>query len=162
MEDSAFNAIYTGVYVFIFVIALTATIFLYRSVSEYADVAYDFSHKIDGSALIIGSEVERNRILNGDEVINYYYNYIKKDQYGTDKENSKYIVSINLAGNDEPEKILTNTDLSYKELAERIGMNNKYIVNYVKETADQKAIIQITRINQSVDENGDTLVDQVW
>ena len=161
MEESAFDAIYIGIYVFVFVIAVTATMFLYNSISDYADLAYEFSHKVDEGALIVGSEVQRNKIITGDEVINYYYNYIKRDKYDT-ANNSNYIVNINLNGKNETERLLTSTNLTYKELVQQIGITNKYLVEYVKETSDGKAIINITRVTSSVDENGETLEEQVW
>lgn len=161
MEESAFDAIYIGIYVFVFVIAVTATMFLYNSISDYADLAYEFSHKVDEGALIVGSEVQRNKIITGDEVINYYYNYIKKDKYDSNN-NSNYIVNINLNGKNETENLLISTDLTYKEVVQQIGITNKYLVEYTKETSDGKAIINITRVTSSVDENGDTLEEQVW
>ena len=111
MEESAFDAIYIGIYVFIFVIAVTSTIFLCNSISNYSDMAYEFSHKTDNSALIVGSEVQRNNIINGEEVINYYYNYIKKDKYdGSSDAGSNYIVSINLNGKGQTPNLITDTN----------------------------------------------------
>lgn len=161
MEESAFNAIYIGIYVFIFVIAVTATIFLYNSISNYADLSYEFSHKVDSGALIVGSEVGRNKIISGEEVINYYYNYIKKDKY-ENNNNSNYIVSINLNGKNQTQNLLDNTDMTYKELIQKIGVTNKYLVEYVKETKDGKAVINITRVTSAVNENGETLEEEIW
>lgn len=163
MEESAFDAIYIGIYVFIFVIAVTATIFLYKSISDYSDMAYEFSHKSDNGALIVGSEVQRNNIINGEEVINYYYNYIKKDKYdGSNAQNSNYIVSINLNGKGQSPNLLTDTNLTYKELIQKIGFNNKYVIEYTKQTNDGKAMINISRVTSAVNENGETLEEETW
>ncbi|MDO4282022.1 MAG: hypothetical protein Q4D02_00110 [Clostridia bacterium] len=163
MEESAFDAIYIGIYVFVFVIAVTATMFLYNSISDYADLAYEFSHKIESSGIIEGSEVSRNKIITGEEVINYYYNYIKRDKYdSSNANNSNYIVNINLNGKGETENLITSTNLTYRELIQKIGISNKYLVEYTKETSDGKAIINITRVTSTTDENGDTLEDQLW
>ncbi len=161
MEESAFNAIYIGIYVFVFIIAVTATMFLYNSISDYADLAYEYSHNIDGEPLIIGSEAQRNKIITGSEVVNYYYNYVKKDKYNETDE-IDYIVSINLNGKNETPNMLVNTDLTYKELVQQIGISDNYILEYVGQTADGKGIINISKITSFTDEGGDTLQDEIW
>lgn len=163
MEESAFEAIYIGIYVFIFVIAVTSTIFLYNSISDYSDMAYEFSHKSDNGALIVGSEAQKNNIINGEEVINYYYNYIKKDKYdGSNEQNSNYVVSINLNGKGQTPNLITDTNLTYKELVQKIGVSNKYVIEYTKQTNDGKAMINISRVTSAVNENGETLEEETW
>jgi len=163
MEESAFDAIYIGIYVFIFVIAVTSTIFLYNSISNYSDMAYEFSHKTDNSALIVGSEVQRNNIINGEEVINYYYNYIKKDKYDASSDaGSNYIVSINLNGKGQTPNLITDTNLTYKELIQKIGFTNKYLIEYTKQTSDGKAMINISRVTSALNENGETIEEEIW
>lgn len=163
MEESAFEAIYIGIYVFIFVIAVTATIFLYNSISKYSDMAYEFSHKTDNGALIVGSEASKNNIITGEEVINYYYNYVKKDKYdANNSSNSNYIVNINLNGKGQTPNLITDTDLTYKELMQKIGYSSKYIIEYTKETSNGNKIINITRVTSAVNENGETLEEETW
>lgn len=163
MEESTFDAIYIGVYVFVFIIAVSSAVFLYQSISEYAEQAYEYSHMIDSGSLILNTETSRNRILTGDEVLNYYYNYVKQDNYGEQKVETNYTVLINLNSKTETENLLTNTNLRYKEVAEQIGLNNQYLLEYREETADGKKVIYISKISDTYyDENGETIDNQVW
>ena len=71
MEDSAYEAIYTGVYVFIFIIALTVSLLLFNGINEVADLSYEFSNKISGSETLVNVPVEQNLLLSPSEVLSY-------------------------------------------------------------------------------------------
>ena len=53
MDESAYTALYTGTYIFVFIIALSLTIFLFTEVVNYADVAYEFDENVP--AFVIAS-----------------------------------------------------------------------------------------------------------
>ena len=142
MDSSAYEAIYTGVYIFIFIIALTVAIVLFNSITNFADLAYEFTNRIDSNSTIVQAPVEENLLLDSNKVLSYYYNYIQKDLYGdgesanmgTQKE--KYKISIYTKVNDNGIPKLDSKlekGLTLEEAIERIGINsdnNKYILTY--------------------------------
>lgn len=96
MEESAIQAIYTGAYIFVFIVALTVTLYLFGSITDFSKLAYRYNNEVQGSATIVDAPVEQNILLNVDEVVSYYYNYVKKDLYGDEKSKgiTNYIVDI--------------------------------------------------------------------
>lgn len=140
--ENANEAIYIGIYTLIFVMALSLTIFLFSSLMSYTDEAYDYIHQQANDAVTITGEVNRHLILTGQEVVSYYYNYVKKDRYSDENVNSDTIVSINLNTKNESPLILDNKNLTYKEVINKIGMSNKFIL-----TVDSKTNENITYIN---------------
>lgn len=143
MNDSAFEGLIVGVYVLIFLGALTSTVFLFNSIYNYSEEAYKYSKSISDKSLITGTLTEEDYIndipkeqeiiLKGDELISYYFNYIAFDSYQNQdirdelRSGSKYKVEIgnnNVIGN--------NTNLTYKELLQRIDLNKEYVLKYAE------------------------------
>ena len=154
MEDSAYEAIYTGVYVFIFIIALTVSLLLFNGINEVADLSYEFSNKISGSETLVNVPVEQNLLLSPSEVLSYYFNYIQKDLYSTEFVNSKsgvvatkYNVTIYTKAKDQLN--YTNTmlskDLSIAEVLNAIGTDGKYILRYESVASNGVANITIQK-----------------
>jgi hypothetical protein len=143
--ENANEAIYIGIYTLIFVIALSLTIFLFSSLMNYTDEAYDYIHQQSNDAVTVTGEVNRHLILNGQEVISYYYNYIKKDRYTDETVNSDIVVSINLNTKDESPLMLEKSNLTYKEIVNKIGVNNKYILTVDSRTNDDITYINIIK-----------------
>lgn len=143
--ENANEAIYIGIYTLIFVIALSLTIFLFSSLMNYTDEAYDYMHKQSNDAVMVTGEVNRHLILTGQEVLSYYYNYIKKDRYSDETVNSDTIVTINLNTKNETPLILDNKNLTYKEVSNKIGMNSKYILSVDNRTNESVTYINIIR-----------------
>ncbi|MEG2348786.1 MAG: hypothetical protein RSB67_03980 [Clostridia bacterium] len=123
MENSAIQAIFTGVYVLIFVAALTVTMFLFHSITDYADKAYEFGTKKAEGSVTISAPTNRYRILNSSEVISYYFNYVKRDLYGTDS----------IAGTDKTKYSITlekdNVEMT-ENFVDEIKKDKKYILIY--------------------------------
>lgn len=108
MENS-YEALYTGVYIFVFVAALTIALYLFQGVNDLADNAYDYGKAVDSSAVIeTDTDAEDSKYLSREDVISYYFNYIKKDNYasGTSVEG---IPTVTING-------ITSSNLSYSEL----------------------------------------------
>ena len=78
--DSVNEALYIGIYTFIFVIALSLTIFLFSSLMSYTDRVYEYMHDLSNDGVNISLQADRHLILSSQEVVSYYYNYIKKDR----------------------------------------------------------------------------------
>lgn len=140
MESSATQAIYTGAYIFVFVAALTITIYLFNSILDFSNIAYEFEGKIESSEILVNVPVEANRLLSADEAASYYYNYVLKDKYYTttsNKEIEKYNVTfsgINLADK-----------TSYKDVMGILGKDSKFILTYDSVDANGKINITIKK-----------------
>lgn len=142
------EAIYIGIYTMIFVIALTLTMFLFSSLMSYSDRAYEYMHSMNNNGVIMNAPANRYLLLNGQEVVSYYYNYIQKDKYLNKDYDDKTIVNINLHTSAETPLYLTQDNLSYKEAIEKIGLTNKYILTVDQRTNSEYTYINITRATQ--------------
>lgn len=96
MENS-YEAIYTGVYLFVFVAALTIALYLFQGVNELADRSYDYGKIVSGDA-VIETDTEDAKYLSKEDVISYYFNYIKTDNY-EDVPSGLPNLTINYSGN---------------------------------------------------------------
>ncbi len=153
MEDSAFEALYTGAYVFVFIIALTVTIFLFSSITDFADLAYEYEETSGDSSVIVDTPVNQNLLLSSDEVMSYYYNYVKKDIYGDDSKKESYNVIIKTKAKDEAGADLSvisgESDMTISELSARLGKNNKYILRYKSVDNVGNVTIEIQKATQA-------------
>lgn len=153
MEDSAFEALYTGAYVFVFIIALTVTIFLFSSITDFADLAYEYEETSGDSSVIVDTPVNQNLLLSSDEVMSYYYNYVKKDIYGDDSKKESYNVIIKTKAKDEAGADLSvisgESDMTISELSDRLGKNNKYILRYKSVDNAGNVTIEIQKATQA-------------
>ena len=154
MESSATQAIYTGTYIFVFVAALTISLYLFNSILNFSNVAYEFEGKIEENEVIVDVPVEANRLLSADEVASYYYNYIVKDQYinSSDTRNSeieKYNVVINTgSGNNLLESNGVNKR-KYGDVINALGKDNKYILKYDSIDSNGKIKIIISKATEA-------------
>lgn len=120
MEDSAFEAIYTGVYIFIFIAALTTTLYMFRNVNELAENSYKYGMQIEEQSLIESPE-EVEYILTGSDVISYFFNNTYKDSYDSNDEiNTNFVIEY------EDEKLNAKKKLSYVNLEKDIDLSAKY------------------------------------
>ena len=143
--DNAQEALYIGLYTFIFVIALSLTVGLFSSIMNYTDDAYEFMHTYSNGALIISERENRHIVLSSTEVLSYYFNYIKKDRLDSSVIENNAVVTINLNTKDETPLYLDSKNLSYKEALQKIGQDNKYILTVGKQTNDNVTYINIIK-----------------
>ena len=94
MEDSTSTALYTGAFVLVFVSSLTISLFLFNSILDFSEKAYDYNVNIADNQTIVNVPVGSERLLSAAEVASYYYNYVSHDLYGGDKPTEEYEVSI--------------------------------------------------------------------
>ncbi len=146
--ENANEAIYLGVYTMIFVIALSLTIFLFSSLMTYTEDAYEYMHKATTDSVNISGDENRHLILNGQEVLSYYYNYIKKDNYSDKSYDSNTVVTINLNTKNETPLMLEKDNVSYKDLLNKIGMQNKYILTVGSNTTENITYINIIKATE--------------
>ncbi len=130
MEESSFQAIYTGVYIFVFIAALTTTLYMFRNVNELAENAYNYGESVTTESVITAPAEKTN--LTKEDVISYYFNYIKKDKYDEGSPNTN---TINLKING-----IAQSNKSYKELINNLNADSytltieKYDDNGTNET----------------------------
>ena len=77
MENS-YEALYIGVYLFVFVAAMTIAVYLFQGVNDLADRSYDYGKVVEGNA-VIETDTDEMKYLSREDVISYYMNYIAKD-----------------------------------------------------------------------------------
>ena len=148
MESSATQAIYTGTYIYVFVAALTVSLYLFNSILDFSNVAYEFEGKIEENEVIVDVPVEANRLLSADEVASYYYNYIVKDQFedteNTNNEIEKYNVKILDKNSNEIDFKNSGMEIkNYKSVIDKLGAEKKYILKYKSVDLNGKINIQI-------------------
>ena len=153
--ENANEAIYLGIYTMIFVIALSLTVFLFSSMLDYSEDAYEYMHSLGNDAVIVNAPANRHLLINGQDVISYYYNYIKKDRFSDEDYNNNVIVSINLHTNDGSTLMLEDEDMSYKDLLEKVGLNNKYILTVGDNTNDTNTYVNIIKAT-------DEEIEELW
>lgn len=153
--DNAMEAIYIGVYAMIFVIALSITIFLFSSLLDYSEQAYDYMHMSSNDAVLVNVPVNRYLILTGQEVVSYYYNYVKKDRYSDETYNNNVVININLRTKDESPVMLDSDTLTYKEVLDKVSLTDKYILTVDENTNSEYTYINITKAT-------DEELQEVW
>ena len=153
--ENANEAIYLGIYTMIFVIALSLTVFLFSSMLDYSEDAYEYMHSLGNDAVIVNAPANRHLLINGQDVISYYYNYIKKDRFSDEDYNNNVIVSINLHTKDESPLMLEDEDISYKDLLEKVGLNNKYILTVGDNTNYTNTYVNIIKAT-------DEEIEELW
>jgi hypothetical protein len=143
--DSVNEALYIGIYTFIFVIALSLTIFLFSSLMSYTDRVYEYMHDLSNDGVNISLQADRHLILSSQEVVSYYYNYIKKDRLSENIVDNSVVLSINLNTKNESPIYLERTDLSYKDLMQKLGNNTQYILTVGRNSNENVTYLNIIK-----------------
>lgn len=159
MEDSTYEAIYTAVYVFVFVIALSITIFMFKTIYDYSERSYEYGNKGLDESVIVNAPASKFRLINGDEVISYFYNYIKRDMFGNAKTDIDYRVNIRKLNGEVifssvSTPIDTINNATFYKVASSINTNTKYVLTYTSQSAN---LIYID-INEATDEQINSLL----
>ena len=131
MENS-YEALYTGVYLFVFVAAMTIAVYLFQGVNDLANNSYDYGKVVTGDA-VIETDTEEAKYLSREDLISYYFNYIQKDNY--DKNNDDTELQLPVV---EIDGINTN-NLEYSEFLGKLSKKNYYIT---KSSTSNKFIIK--------------------
>lgn len=129
MGDNAAEGIFIGVYIFIFVIALSATITLFTMINNYAELSYEYGKQVaDDASLIENVPTETHRVITGSQLISYICNYTLEDEYATKGSSGVKITYKELDG-----KVITFSakDDSYATIISNIDINGKYTLRYI-------------------------------
>ena len=143
--ESVNDALYIGIYTFIFVIALSLTIFLFSSLMSYTDHVYEYMHDLSNDGVNVSLQADRHLILSSQEVVSYYYNYIKKDRLYENIVDNSVVLSINLNTKNESPIYLERTDLSYKDLMQKLGNNTQYILTVGRNSTEDVTYLNIIK-----------------
>ncbi len=90
-------------------------------------------------------QADRHLILSSQEVVSYYYNYIKKDRLSENIEDNSVVLSINLNTKNESPIYLERTDLSYKDLMQKLGNNTQYILTVGRNSTEDVTYLNIIK-----------------
>ena len=123
MGENAQEGIFIGTYLFVFIIALSATITMFTMINNYANLAYEYGKDVVGDGTLIKNvTTTASRIVTGDQLISYYYNYIKNEG------NKTYNITVY---NKEGTKILdASTDYRYDQLLDVCNPTKNYSLVY--------------------------------
>ncbi len=143
--ESVNDALYIGIYTFIFIIALSLTIFLFSSLMSYTDHVYEYMHDLSNDGVNVSLQTDRHLILSSQEVVSYYYNYIKKDRLSENIVDNSVVLSINLNTKNESPIYLERTDLSYKDLMQKLGNNTQYILTVGRNSTEDVTYLNIIK-----------------
>lgn len=150
MEDSANQALYTGVYVFIFVIAISATILLFSAIINYAELSYEYGDTTVNSNIIENIPTTKYKLLTGSDVIAIIYNYMIGDKYENAIPDTNYKIEFQSGTN------LANLNLSssygrasYNQIKEAIGSySNLFVLEYKSVDSTGVPTILIRPVNE--------------
>lgn len=99
MEESASEALVIGVNVFVFIIALTASILLMTNVLNMVNFANESAVKGMSGTLADSVGVVEDRLVSGSDLITYYRRYklttntdIESENYGKTNSDTEYLV----------------------------------------------------------------------
>lgn len=134
MEDSAYQALYTGVYVFIFVIAISSTIYLFVTMLNYSDLAYEYGRNVVNGNIIENISDSRYRLLTGSDVLTYYFNYTKNDKYESYEDTQYNITILDNNGSEIKEG-------TYGTLKDKIDYDAYYKIVY--ESVDKNGVVNL-------------------
>jgi len=102
MEQSAFEAVMTGVNVFVFIIALSAGILLMSSVIDMVNFANERAIVGMNGTLAENVGVVNERIYTGGEMLTYYREQLERQETGKQEQNYSFNVKLSELGNEEP------------------------------------------------------------
>ena len=149
-----YEAIYTGVYVLIFIVSVSISIFLFYSVYDYSELAFEYQNRVLNDSVTVNAPSNKYRLVDGSEVISYFFNYIKHDTYGETVKKTNYIVTIkNITGRDIVSSVsATNVINSYNfnKLVNSINVTSKYVLNYKKEGLNDIYIDLVEATNDQI------------
>lgn len=132
MEQSAFEALMIGVYVFVFIIALTAGILLMSNVIDMVNYANDQAVVGMNGTLAETVGVVSERVYTGAQLVTYYRE--QEEKIALEKEESKYSFYVTL-GDVQGEKSLKN----FIEQNSVLGfLNEKFVLTYKGESGGKE------------------------
>lgn len=124
MEGSTNESLIIGAYVFVFIIALSATIYLFSSIYKYSELAYSYGKSINQQNLLTGVPSDDRIVLNGSDVMSYIYNYVKFDSYSDPTQVTKqYVIKIN--------NVSINSTDDYNAILNKINIGAQYELDYM-------------------------------
>lgn len=125
MENSGFEAVYTGVYIFVFMAAFTITLYLFMSTNEVAEKAYDYGNIVTEQAIVQVSTSQDELYMSASEVVSFLFNYKVRDLYDSPyAENTCNVILQNTSG----ATIAVGT--SYSDIINKLHNNSKYLFTF--------------------------------
>jgi Na+-transporting NADH:ubiquinone oxidoreductase subunit NqrC len=101
MEQSAFEAVMTGVYVFVFVIALSAGILLMTNVLDMVNFANERAIVGMNGTLAETVGIVEERVYTGAQMLTYYREQIQAQEANKDEQNYEFNVKLSKQGQEK-------------------------------------------------------------
>lgn len=142
MEQSAFDALFIGVFVIIFVVALSTTIFLFREIIDYSDEIFDASNKFVGESVLVLEGVDstnENNIIRGVDALAYVTNY------GCYSSNSTYQFSRKY-GENKDLKIRIKLKNLNNNITTHVDINGYYKLNMIKQNLNSITTVELKQL----------------
>lgn len=146
MDQSSFEAMFVGIFVLIFVAAVSTTIFLFNEIIEYSENLFDASNKFIGESVLVLDNVKstnENNIIRGVDALAYVTNFGCYDTNG-----STYIYSRKYTENvDLKVKIrLRNLSGAYTRDVDIAGY---YKLNIIRTYLDSSIIVELVQYTEA-------------
>ena len=145
MEQSAFEALMIGVYVFVFITALTAGVLLMSNVIDMVNYANDQAIVGMNGTLAETVGVVNERVYTGAQLVTYYRE--QEERETLEKEESKYTFNVTL-GQGQAERSLKNFIEQNSALE---FLNEKFVLTYEGEK-DGKELYIFVRYQEESEE----------
>ena len=122
MENSAFEALMIGVNVFVFIIALSAAVILMSNVINMVNYANENAIRGMNGSLAESVGVVHNRIYSGEQVLAYYGNLEKYNNYN-------FAIKLSELGNAIPLKSYIESESIYNYIDEQFELQYRGVVD---------------------------------
>lgn len=145
MDQSAFEALITGTFIVIFVIAISTTIFLFREIIDFSDRVFDASNKITGDSVLVLEGVNtanKDNIIRGVDALAYVTNYGCYNSSGT------YVYSPKYAENFDT-KVRVRLEQTNGNLTDVVNVAGYYQLNVQTLQLDGTIIVQLKQYTKA-------------
>lgn len=145
MDQSAFEALVTGTFIVIFVVAISTTIFLFREIIDFSDRVFDASNKITGDSVLVLDGVNtanKDNIIRGVDALAYVTNYGCYNSSGT------YVYSPKYAENFDT-KIRVRLEQTNGSLTNVVNTMGYYKLNVQTLQLDGTIIVQLKQYTKA-------------
>ena len=145
MDQSAFEALITGTFIVIFVVAISTTIFLFREIIDFSDRVFDASNKITGDSVLVLDGVNtanKDNIIRGVDALAYVTNYGCYNSSGT------YVYSPKYAENFDT-KIRVRLEQTNGSLTNVVNTMGYYKLNVQTLQLDGTIIVQLKQYTKA-------------
>lgn len=145
MDQPAYDALFLGVFILIFIAAVTTSLFLFKGILDYSDKVYDASNQFIGESVLSLTGVEatnKYNIIRGKDALAYVTNFGCYDYDG-----KTYIYSKKYVEDKDLNVKVTLKDLSGNPTKD-VKLNGYYKLNIIKQYTDSSISVELYQYTQ--------------